>query len=369
MADKKDYYELLGVSKNATKEELKKAYRKLALKYHPDKGGSKEDETKFKEANEAYSVLSDDTKRKSYDQFGHNGPRMGGGAGGFNPNDFAQGFGGAQGFNVNFEDMGGLGDIFGDLFGGGGRSRGPQRGSDIQTSVVIDFMDAVKGIEKEILLDKQNVCDRCKGDGAEPGSSLKTCPTCQGKGKVTQQTQTMFGTFAQTATCPTCHGQGKTPEKECSKCHGAGRLRERKPLKVKIPAGIDNGQTIRIEGAGEAGQPGAHPGDLYLSIAIRGDKRFERQGADITSEVNISFPKAALGTEVEIEAVEGNVTLKIPAGTQSGKVFRLSGRGLPQLHSSRKGDHLVTVIVETPTKLSSKQKKLLLELEDEKGWF
>jgi molecular chaperone DnaJ len=367
MSDKKDYYELLGVSKGATKEELKKAYRKLALKYHPDKGGSKEDENKFKEVSEAYSVLSDDQKRQAYDQFGHNGPRMGGGGGGFNPNDFA-GFGN-QGFNVNFEDLGGLGDIFGDLFGGGGRSRGPQRGSDIQAAVSIDFMESVKGVEKEIILDKYSVCDHCKGDGAEPGSGQKTCPTCNGKGKVTQQTQTMFGTFAQTATCSTCNGLGKVPEKECTKCHGAGRIRERKPLKVKIPAGIDSGQTIRIEGAGEAGQPGARPGDLFLSISIRADKRFERQGSDVISEVKISFPKAALGTTVEVETVEGMVTLKIPAGTQSGKIFRLSGRGISHLHSSRKGDQLVTVLVETPTKLSREQKKLLEQFEDEKHWF
>jgi molecular chaperone DnaJ len=365
MENKKDYYELLGISKSATPEEIKKAFRKAALKYHPDKGGSKEDEAKFKEVNEAYGVLSNPEKRKAYDQFGHAGPRMSGSAGGFNPNDFA-GFSGGQGFN--FEDMGGLGDIFGDLFGGG-RSRGPQRGSDIQVAVSIEFMEAVKGIEKEIILDKNNVCDKCKGDGAEPGSGHKTCPTCQGKGKVQQEVRTMFGTFPQTTTCPTCHGVGKVPEKECTKCHGAGRLRERKPLKVKIPAGIDSGQTIRIEGAGEAGEPGARPGDLYLVVNVRADKRFEREGADIHSDVYISFPKASLGTTVEVETVEGQVTLKVPAGTQSGKVFRLSGRGLPHLHSSRKGDHLVAVHVETPTKLSAKQKKLLEEFENEKHWF
>lgn len=368
MADKRDYYEILGVSKNATKEELKKAYRKLALKYHPDKGGTKEDEAKFKEVNEAYGILSDEQKRRAYDQFGHNGPRMNGaGPGGFDFSGFQQGFG-SQGFNVNFEEMGGFGDLFGDLFGGG-RSHGPKRGNDIQAAVSIDFMDAVTGTEKEIILDKYSVCEPCKGAGAEPGSGLKTCPTCEGKGKVTQQTQTMFGTFAQTTTCPTCHGTGKVPEKECSKCKGAGRIRERKPLKVKIPAGIDSGQTIRIEGAGEAGEAGTKPGDLYLLINAREDKRFIRQGADVRSDVNITFPKAALGTAVDVETVEGKVTLKIPAGTQSGKVFRLSGRGLPHLHSSRKGDHLVTVVVETPTRLTREQKKLLEEFEKGKSWF
>lgn len=370
MSEKRDYYEVLGVSKNASAEELKKAYRKAALKYHPDKGGSKEDEAKFKEVNEAYSVLSNAEKRKAYDQFGHAGPNMGGGAGGFNWQDFqgAGGFGGS-GFNINMEDLGGFGDIFGDIFGGGGGSRRSKRGADLETSIAIDFMDVLHGTEREIVLDKYDVCDKCKGNGAEPGTSTKTCGTCNGRGQVTQQAQTMFGTFAQTVTCPTCHGMGKIPEKPCTKCHGQGRLKERKPIKVKIPAGIENGQTIKLSGMGEAGTVGVPAGDLYLTVMIKPDARFQRSGADVHSEAKISFPQAALGTEVEVETVEGKVTLKIPAGTQSGKVFKLSDRGLPQLHSSRKGSHYVTVIVETPTKLSQKQKKLLEEFQSDKSWF
>jgi len=370
MSEKRDYYEILGVSKNATKEELKKAYRKLALKYHPDKGGSKEDEARFKEVNEAYGVLSDEKKRAAYDQFGHAGPRMGGqGAGGFDWGQYAQGGFNQGGFNVNFEDLGGFGDIFESMFTGGRSGRRTQKGSDLEARITIDFMDAVKGVEHEITLDKYNTCEKCKGSGAEPGSATKNCPTCGGRGQVTKQTHTMFGTFAQTATCETCHGSGKVPEKPCSLCHGQGRIKERKPLKIKIPAGIDSGQTIRLSGLGEAGVAGTPAGDLYLTVVVKPDTRFKREGADIYSEVKITFPQAALGTEVDIETVTENVTLKVPAGTQSGKVFRLSERGLPQLNSNRKGNHYITVIVETPTKISRKQRELLEQFEKEKGWF
>ncbi len=370
MAEKKDYYEILGVSKNANKEELKKAYRKLALKYHPDKGGSKEDEVKFKEVNEAYGVLSDEKKRAAYDQFGHAGPRMNGGAGGFDWGQYTQGGFGQSGFNVNFEDFGGLGDIFESMFTGGShRSRRSPKGADLKTSVSIDFTEAFRGVEKEIILDKYNVCSRCKGSGAEPGSEQKTCPTCGGKGQVTRQTQTMFGNFAQAVVCETCKGSGKVPEKPCHECHGQGRQKERKSVKVKIPAGIDSGQTIRLSGMGEAGPAGVPAGDLYLTILIRPDKRFRREGANIFSEIKVSFPKAALGSETDIETIEGKATLKIPAGTQSGKIFRLSGRGLPYLNSTGKGDHYVTVTVETPTKLSHKQKELLKEFDQDKNWF
>jgi molecular chaperone DnaJ len=366
---KEDYYKLLGVDKNASIDEIKKAYRKLAVKYHPDKGGPKEDEAKFKEINEAYQVLSDPQKRKAYDQFGHNGPRMGGGSGegGFNPNDFAQGFGGS-GFNVNFEDLGGLGDIFGDMFGGG-RSRRPKKGADLETSIAIDFMESVKGVEKELVLDKYSECEKCKGSGAEPGSSKKTCPTCNGSGQIRKERQTMLGVIAQTAVCDECKGTGKVPERKCSKCHGEGREKDRKPMKVKIPAGIDSGQTIRLSGKGEAGPAGIPSGDLYLTVMIRSDKRFKREGANILSEAEISFPQAALGTTVDVETVEGKVKLKVPAGTQSGKVFRLSDKGMPVLNGNRKGDHLVTVNVKTPTRLSRKQKKMLEDFEQEKGWF
>lgn len=368
--EKKDFYEVLGVSKSASADEIKKAYRKIAHKYHPDKGGTKEDEAKFKEANEAYQTLSDDQKRKGYDQFGHASSRMGGGGGGFDPNMYSNmgGFGNG-GFNVNFEDLGGIGDIFEMFTGGSGRSRKAKKGADIEASTPIDFMDAVKGVEHEVILNKYNVCDKCNGSGSESGSGMKSCHNCSGSGQTRHERHTMFGTFAQTATCEVCSGVGKVPEKPCSKCQGAGRLKDRKPLKVRIPAGIDSGQTIRIEGQGEAGPAGIPPGDLFLTIVVRPDPRFKRDGADIFSEANISFPKAALGTNIEVETVEGNVTLKIPAGTQSGKTFKLSDRGLPKIHSSHKGDHLVTVIVETPTKLSRKQKELLEQFESDKGWF
>ncbi|MDD3678756.1 MAG: molecular chaperone DnaJ [Patescibacteria group bacterium] len=365
----KDYYEILGVAKSATKEEIKKAYRKLALKYHPDKGGTKEDEAKFKEINEAYNILSNDEKRKSYDQFGHAGPNMGSGAGSYNWSDFAQSGYGTGGFNVNFEDLGGLGDIFGDFFGGARSSRAQKRGADVETEILIDFMDAVKGLQKEIVLDKLNQCDKCNGSGAEPGTKIKTCPTCGGSGQIKKARQTMFGTFAQVATCDDCDGTGKIPEKRCSKCGGAGRLKERKGLKIKIPAGIEDGQTIRLSGKGEAGPKGTPAGDLYLRIRIKPNREFERSGPNIKSETEISFPRASLGTVVEVKTVHGKVKLKIPAGTQSGKIFKIAEKGMPIINSGRFGDHLVTVVVKTPTRLTRKQKKLLEEFESDKGWL
>jgi molecular chaperone DnaJ len=367
MPDKKDYYEVLGVGKSASTDEIKKAYRKLAHEHHPDKGTG--DTAKFKELNEAYQILSDPQKRKAYDQFGHAGPTMGGGAGGFDWSQYQSGFGG-QGFNVNMEDFGGLGDIFEMFTGsGGGRSRRRQKGADLEAEIAIDFMDAVKGAERDITLDKYDVCDRCDGNGAEKGSSQKTCPTCHGSGNVRHEQQTMFGVFAQTAVCETCRGSGKVPDKPCEKCKGEGRIKERKPFKVKIPAGIDNGQSIRISGKGEAGPAGVPAGDLYLTVMVKPDDRFHREGINILSETEISFPEAALGTVSEVETVDGKVKLNIPAGTQSGKVFKLTDRGISDVHSERKGDHLVTVIVKTPTKLSRKQKELLSEFADAKSWF
>ncbi len=366
----KNYYELLGVKKDATQDEIKKAFRKLALKYHPDKGGTKEDEAKFKEINQAYSVLSDANKRKQYDQFGEAGPRMGG-AGGQNVNweDMMRGFGGQTGgFNVNFEDLGGFGDIFGDIFGGG-RQRQPQKGADLETSVTIDLSDAYKGISREIILEKFSKCSRCQGNGAEPGSKIETCKTCGGSGQVKKAHQTMFGMIAQTAICDTCGGSGQVPEKKCTKCHGEGRLRERTSLKVKIPAGIESGQTIRLAGKGEAGKAGIPAGDLYLTVLVRPDKRFRREGSDIYSPAEISFPEAALGTTIKVATLRGELTLKIPAGTQSGKVFRLTGEGMPGLNRSEHGDHLVTVTVKTPTHLSRKQRKLLEDFQNDKGWL
>ncbi len=371
MAEKRDYYEILGVSKTATDDEIKKAYRKAAMKHHPDRGGGKEAEEKFKEANEAYQILSDAQKRKQYDQFGHSGP-FGAGNGPSGAGAGYQQYGGFNGggFNVNMDDLGGFGDIFETFFGGGGgRSSRTRKGADIQAEMRISFTEAVFGVEKDFTLLKMNGCDTCHGDGAEPGSGTKTCPTCNGKGQVQTEQHTIFGTFAQAAVCPECHGKGKVPEKKCSKCHGEGRLKEQVTIKVKIPAGVDNGQTIRVSGKGEAGEYGVPAGDLYLIVRVAPDKRFERNGYNIESEAEISFPEAALGTTVEVETIDGKVTLKVPAGTQSGKVFKLTERGVPHINGRQRGDHLVTVIVKTPTKLSSKQKKLLEEFASEKGWF
>lgn len=365
---KKDYYEILGVSKNASTDEIKKAYRKLAQKYHPHRNGPEASEAKMKELNEAYGILSDPQKRKAYDQFGHAEPfGAGAGAGGFDPRQYQQGF---EGFNINFEDFGGLGDIFEMFGGGGGRSRRrAQRGADIEAGFSIDFMDAVKGSEREIVLDKYNVCEKCRGSGAEPGSGKKDCPTCGGSGQVRLERRTIFGTFAQSTMCETCNGTGRVPEKPCTKCHGAGRVREKKSVKIKIPAGIDSGQSIRVAGQGEAGPAGTKPGDLYLTVMVKEDPRFHREGSNILSEAKITFPDAALGTTVDVETVEGNVKLRVPAGTQSGKVFKLSGKGMPRPNSAGRGDHLVTVTVETPSKLSRKQRQLLEDFKNDKSWF
>jgi molecular chaperone DnaJ len=370
MADKRDYYEILGVSKTASQEEIKKAYRKLALKYHPDKGGGKESEAKFKEINEAYSVLSDPEKRKSYDQFGRNpfGSGTNGQAGGFN---YGQ-YGGFNGQGFNYEDLGGFGDIFETFFGGGGRGRQAtrqNRGADVEAEIKISFKEAVFGTETDFKLLIQNSCSRCKGSGAEPGKGTKTCPTCKGSGQVQSQTRTIFGTFAQTQTCITCHGTGKVPEENCAKCGGSGRVKEQVTVRVKIPAGVDEGTVIRLIGKGEAAERGGKPGDLYLKVRVTSDKRFERNGFDIENEVIVTFPQAALGTMVDVETIDGKVKLKVPAGTQSGKVFKLSGKGIPRLNGRGRGDHLVTVSVKTPTGLSRHQKKLLEEFDKDKGWF
>ena len=372
MADKKDYYEILGISKSATQGEIKKAYRKLALQYHPDKGGGKEAEAKFKEINEAYSVLSDPAKRKSYDQFGRNpfGSGANGQAGGFNHGQYG-GFNG-QGFNINYEDLGGFGDIFETFFGGGGRGRSgakQKRGADIEAEIRVDFKESVFGTEKDFKMMTHIVCERCDGKGAEPGKGLKTCPTCKGSGKIQSATRTIFGTFAQTQECDTCHGAGKVPEEMCKKCSGTGRVKEQVTIRVKIPAGVDEGQIIRLPGKGEAAESGGKPGDLYLRVRVQPDKRFRRNGFDIDNEVDITFPQAALGTIVEVETIDGKITLKIPSGTQSGKTFKLSGKGVTKLHGRGRGDHLVTVNVKTPTNLSRHQKKLLEEFEQNKSWF
>jgi molecular chaperone DnaJ len=352
MADKRDYYEVLGVSKSATADEIKRAYRKLAMQHHPDKHGG--DDAKFKELGEAYEVLKDDQKRAAYDQYGHAG------AGG---NPFGGGYAGGQGFEgFDFNGMGGFGDIFETFFSGAaGAGGGARRGRDLEVGIDLTFEEAVFGTTKQINLELQDSCDHCDGKGASPGSSLKTCPTCNGKGQVIRTQQTILGAFQQRSVCSECYGSGEVPEKPCPKCHGKGVMVRTKQIEIKIPAGIDHGNTIRLSGQGEATTGGTN-GDLYVHVRVRSDRRFQREGNDIVSEFAIPMVEAALGTEVPVETVDGKVTLKIPAGTQSGKVFKLSERGVPRVNSRGRGDHLVKVIVETPTKLSSKQKALLEQL-------
>jgi molecular chaperone DnaJ len=355
MPTKRDYYEILGVSKSATADEVKRAYRKLAMEHHPDRHGG--DDSKFKEIGEAYETLKDEQKRAAYDQFGHAGAQGNPfGGGGPQGNPFG---GGAQGFEgFDFSDI--LNQFMGgsNPFGGGGQ-RGPARGRDLEVTVTLSFTEAVFGVEKEVSVNLEDTCEHCHGNGAEPGSNLKTCPTCKGQGQVTRVQQTILGAIQQTSLCPTCEGRGKIPEKACTVCGGSGVQRRLKQVTVKIPAGVDNGTTIRLSGQGAAPRGGGPKGDLYVQLRVRSDRRFDRQGNHILSEVTIPMVDAALGTEVEVETVDGNVTLKIPAGTQSGKTFKLSGRGVPVLQGRNRGDHLVTIVVETPTKLSSKQRELL----------
>lgn len=360
MADKRDYYEVLGVSKDASADEIKKAFRKLAVKYHPDKEGG--DEAKFKEASEAYEVLKDQQKRQRYDQFGHAG--VGGASGGGysgNPFEGFAGFGGqGQSFNFDFGD-GGLGDIFGQFFGGGGRRQGPTRGRDVETSLTLDFEEAVFGTDKDIKITLDDTCSHCKGTTAEPGYELKTCPTCHGSGQQTKIMNTMFGAIQQAVVCSTCGGKGKVPEKKCSVCGGRGTERRAQSIKLKVPAGVDDGATIRLSGKGEAIANG-EKGDLYVMLRVRAHKKFTREGDLILSEEHVDMIDAALGTEIEVETVDGPVTMKVPAGTQSGTDFKLSGHGVPHLRASSRGAHIVSIIVDTPTKLSKKQKDLLVEI-------
>ncbi len=352
---KRDYYEILGVSKDASDDELKKAFRKAAVKHHPDKEGG--DETKFKEINEAYEVLKDKQKRQRYDQFGHagvGGASGGGYSGGGNP---FEGFGGGQGFEFNFGD-GGLGDIFGQFFGGGQREQGPVRGRDVETQITLSFDEAVFGVEKTMSLTMEDECSHCKGATVEPGSSMKTCPTCKGAGQQTRVMNTMFGAIQQAVTCETCSGRGKIPEKKCSVCHGRGTERREQKITIKVPAGIDDGSTIRLKERGEAMANGPR-GDLYVHIRVKAHKSFTREGDIILSEEHISMIDAALGTEIDVATVDGKVRMKIPAGTQSGTDFKLSGHGVPHLRRESRGPHIVQITVDTPTKLSKKQKELL----------
>lgn len=362
---KRDYYEILGVGKSASADEIKKAFRRLAVKHHPDKEGG--DEAKFKEINEAYEVLKDQSKRQRYDQFGHAGVGGTGGGGG-NPFEGFSGFGGAQGQNINFDfgDLG-LGDIFGSFFGGGraGGSRQATRGRDVETSVEITFEQAVFGTDADLKLELADTCEHCKGTTVEPGHDLKTCDTCGGSGQVTNVMRTVFGNIQQAAPCATCRGSGKIPEKICSVCHGKGTQRRKQTIGLKIPAGIDDGATIRLREHGEAIANGPK-GDLYVNLRVKPHKHFTREGDLILSEETVDMVDAALGTTIEVATVDGPIKMKIPAGTQSGTDFKLSGHGVPHLRRESRGAHIVTIVVQTPTKLSKRQEALLKEFKQQK---
>jgi len=352
MATKKDYYEVLGVNKDASDEEIKKSYRKLAMKYHPDRNpDNPKAEEQFKEAKEAYETLSDDQKRAAYDQYGHAAFEHGGGGGG------ASGFGGA-GFGDAF------GDIFGDIFGGarqGGQRNNVYRGADLRYNMEISLEDAAKGTETKIRIPVQAACETCKGTGAKAGKSPVTCTTCAGHGQVRMQQ----GFFSVQQTCPKCHGSGKIikDEDKCGTCHGAGRQKINKTLSVKIPAGVDEGDRIRLTGEGEAGVNGGPTGDLYVVVHLKQHEIFQRDGGNLHCEMPISFSTAALGGEIEVPTLGGSAKMKIPAETQTGGVFRLKGKGIKPLRQSDYGDLMVHVVVETPVKLTEKQKDLLREFE------
>ncbi|MDK2899325.1 MAG: molecular chaperone DnaJ [Patescibacteria group bacterium] len=360
---KRDYYEILGISKNASDDEIKKAYRKAAVKYHPDKEGG--DEAKFKEAGEAYEVLKDGAKRQRYDQFGHAGVGGNSGPAGGNPFAGAGGFGG-QNVHFDFGD-GGLGDIFGQFFGGGQSSsnRGPKRGCDVEATLQLSFEEAIFGVEEKIELEMDDECSHCHGTTVEPGYEMKTCPTCKGAGQINRVMNTIFGPIQQNTTCDTCGGRGKVPEKNCTVCRGRGVERKKKAINIKVPAGIDDGATIRLREHGEAIGDG-QKGDLYIHIRVKAHKKFTREGDIVLSEQHISMVDAALGVEIDIETVDGDIRMRIPAGTQSGTDFKLSGHGVPHIKSDRRGPHIVSIIVDTPIKLSRKQKELLEQLKDDK---
>lgn len=348
MADKRDYYEVLGVSRNADEAELKKAYRRLAMKYHPDRNeGDAKAEEKFKEAKEAHDVLSNGQKRAAYDQFGHAGVDNSAGAG--------------PGAGAGFGDI--FDSVFGDIFGAGGGSRGGNRvyrGADLRYNLELSLEDAVAGTTVKIRVPKMIVCDTCKGSGAKKGSSPVSCPTCAGHGQVRMQQ----GFFSVQQTCPQCRGQGKIISDPCGPCRGEGRVRDSKTISVKVPEGVDNGDRIRLSGEGEAGENNGPSGDLYVHISVKDHPIFVRENTDLYCDVPISFTTAALGGELEIPTLDGKVKLKVPAESQSGKLFRLRSKGVRSVRSSSKGDLLCRVVVETPVKLNSKQKELLQKFEE-----
>lgn len=364
---KKDYYQVLGVDKKASADEIRRAFRRLAQEHHPDKGGDAE---KFKEINEAYQILSDDKKRAQYDQFGAAFDGAGAGPGGFNWGDFSQGFGGFQGANgaQGSAGMDDLGEMLGDLFGLGGRrgrQAGPRRGADLEVDLTIELKEAVFGTEKSIDLNKKNRCEHCHGTGAEPGHKVVTCMNCRGTGQITVSQQTFLGQFQTVQTCGECRGSGRVPEKKCSICDGRGTKVRRNTIKLKIPAGIDNNEGIRLKGEGEAGDFAGPAGDLLVRIKVRPDLHFRRERNNIISREEIPFHVAALGGKVKVRTLAEEVELKIPTGTQSGQLFKLKGHGAPDIRGYSRGDQIVEIVIKVPQKLSGKQKKLLEELASE----
>ncbi len=361
-----NYYEILGVSKGASDDEIKRAYRKLAHKYHPDKQGG--DEKKFKEINEAYQTLSDKAKRQQYDQFGRTfeqgGFQGGQGFGGFD-------FGGFQGFGQNqqgfdFQDFG-FEDIFSNIFGGGfgGRARTRKKtGSNIQIDMEISFEEMVKGTSRTINLYKNIVCDVCHGSGAEPGSKKEKCPTCHGTGQIRKTVQSFLGNFSQVSTCPTCKGTGEIYSQKCHKCGGAGRIKAEQSIEVNVPAGIQNGQTLSLEGQGEAGEQGGTNGDLFIDIHVKPHSKFKREGNNIISDEYITFPQAVLGDKITVDTIDGPLKMKVPAGTQSGEVFKIKGEGVPFLQKRGRGDQLVRIKVKIPKNPSREEKNLIEKLRE-----
>ena len=363
MADqKRDYYEVLGVSRGASEDEIKKAYKKMARKYHPDLNpGDKTAEEKFKEVNEAYEVLSDADKKARYDQYGHAG---------VDPNFGAGGFGG--GFDGSF-DFGDLGDIFGSFFGGGfggGRRtnpNAPQRGESIRMSIAISFEEAAFGCEKAVTVERYETCDTCHGNGCAPGTSPEVCPDCHGTGTVQVRRQTPMGVFATSSPCPKCGGKGRIIHQPCKDCRGSGMVRKKKTIQASIPAGIDNGQTISIRGQGNAGKNGGPAGDLLITITVRPHELFRREGTSVLCEAPITFTQAVLGAELEIPTIDGKVKYTLPEGTQSGTTFRLKGKGIPSINGRGRGDQYVTVYIETPKNLNKEQKEALKKFAETMG--
>lgn len=372
MSKNKDYYDILGVDRNATKGEIKKAYKKLAKKHHPDLNkDNPESADKFKEINEAAAVLGDDEKRAQYDQFGKGYEQFSGGKG-FDFSDFGFDSGSFSGGMFDF------GDIFDQFFGGGfgglgGRRRKTsKRGSDLRYDMEITLKEAAEGVNKQISIPRLEKCEKCDGSGAKSSSDIIECPSCNGTGTLRKTQRTPFGMFSTTTTCRKCHGAGKYIKEECPACDGTGVIKKTRKIEIRIPAGAEEGTNLRVSGEGEAGQKGGEQGDLYIVIHVKEDDTFERRGDDIFIEVEIPFTAAALGGTIEVPSLKGKANLKIPAGTQSGTIFKMGGQGIPYLHGDGKGDELVKIKIHVPKKLSSKQKKLLKELEDEnkkKGFF